>query len=529
MGRLLERLTAVHGPLLAACLAIMVAADGEFVRFLTGRKSAAVADVRQRSNLKTVPQQNACIVRRTQRFKVPAQSLLVLQSLDLTGSRHCYQLKRTPAERPTDLASSIVENGVDGQFRTISLPNSTCAPAGLLSGRFPERPNSNLASNEVTGDSCREAFDSECRDGELTAAQMQTGADSVPRQRRFLLPCFTQLGVSETLALCRHVFSGQAVEVYINDQMLTQCVRLIEVCEFLEQELQRRRGSLRNEVESHLGEIEDIDGNGLLTIVLTRLDHRKKDVAFTDFIPVMGCVRETDFLSPEDCGSTSGDILYLDIEGLDRNGRRSLLSHELSHAAVHSQQLRRFSRGQQKLMLPQWFHEALAHWVEHQTAGPGRGYAGRLQQFCRQPQLSPVVQHPFTDWNAARGGSRAAGLLFLERSFAAHQSLRDLLNCSDNFDELLQALLGTSFATGLSEWGPAMALELWTSRKADIPQLPRFEDDATAGRESRISGVLHGTSMAVWRSPEIDLELEIEHTREASLLVTVILPPHQRN
>jgi hypothetical protein len=35
--------------------------------------------------------------------------------------------------------------------------------------------------------------------------------------------------------------------------------------------------------------------------------------------------------------------------------------------------------------------------------------------------------------------------------------------------------------------------------------------------------------MAVWRSPEIDLELEIEHTREASLLVTVILPPHQRN
>jgi hypothetical protein len=527
MGRILSRLATAPGPLFAAYLAIAAATNGDLGRLLTAQNPAAVTDVSPHVALRVPHPQNIPNASQLQRFRIPADSLLVLQSLDLTGRRHRYQLRTSQPEKQISLPSSAGHNNAGGTFQIITLPDSLCSPSHqmLPSGRFLQPPNI-LSPTTVISLNCDSLIDkSEQYHSESIQADSQNAGEKVPRQRRFLLPCFMPVNTGETLAICRKIFCGQAVAVYVHEQSLRETVRLPELCEFLELELTGTQGTLRTSVESHLGEIEDVDGNGLLTIVLTRLDYRQQTDSPADFIPVLGCVRENDFLSPAEYGSTGGDILYLDPAGMTDNGRRSLLSHELSHAAVHSQQLRRLSRGQEKLNLPRWFHEALAHWVEHQTAGPGSSYPARLQQFCRQPHLSPVVQPPFTDWNSARGGTRAAGSLFLEASLSTHHPPGHMLACCSNFEELLPALLGSPFATKLTEWGPAVAIELWTTRSADIPHLPNPERDPASTWQNSLSAILHGTSIALWQSPECDLDLELESTAEAALQVVVVTGP----
>lgn len=524
MGRILIRLATAPGPLLAACLAIAAATNGDFRRPPTAQKSAAVNAVRPTAAPHALQHANISPNRRVQRVRIPANSLLVLQSFDLTGSRHHYHLRTSPAGPQIECQSSIEISGAEGRFQVLTDSDSD---GSLVSHFQPFKRGFPLpdfvAPTTVQGPTCDSLTGKSAHlHSEFVLEDSRRVDQDDIDQRRFLLPCFTQFSAGETMVLCRRVFCGQRVAVYAANSSLNAAAPVLEICQFLERELAPTPGSLRTAVESWLGEIDDVDGDGLLTVLLSRLDHRNPADSPADFIPVLGCVRESDFIGSAECRSTGGDILYFDPAGLAGEGRRSLVSHELAHAAVHSHQVRRLSRGQQKLNLPSWFHEALAHWVEHQSAGPGTGFAARLNQFCRQPQFSPVVQPPFTHWNSARGGTRAAGLLFLEASLSKQRPPKHLLERCDTFEELLPALLGTSFETQLSAWATAVAIELWTNRTADIPLLPLPDRCSAAMEGTPVSGVLHGTSIALWRASERDMELYLESPEEADLRVLVI-------
>jgi len=88
-------------------------------------------------------------------------------------------------------------------------------------------------------------------------------------------------------------------------------------------------------VEAVLGPILDVDSSGGLTVVVAHLDPTRESGEY----PLWGCVRESDFGVSE--AGPAGDILYLDVgvAEISESDFRSLLVHELSHAAWFSRLL----------------------------------------------------------------------------------------------------------------------------------------------------------------------------------------------
>lgn len=503
MWRDSEGLAAVPGLLMAVFLAVAAACLGTVDGAAdTGPSEPAVA-----AGGLSVGRPAGWLPGETGRIWIPANALVVLQSLDLTGQRHGYRLRAVSAEE--GLAGGPTLSGRVTGAGSVCVARLVLSEAERFGGLLPR--DAEFVRSAAAGRSRCFGLDAGVAGESLGRAEPV--GDAVAR--RFLLPCFTETGVREVVEECECVSRGEAAAVYVcgSEEAMVGVEQLREIGEFLSVELGRSGGTLRAAVESQLGEIADVDGDGVLTVVLARLDCRDEGLLRGE-VPVLGCVRESDFLSLGVGDGIGGDILYLDPRGLVGSWGRSLLSHELSHAAVHSRQRSRLERGAGVLELPGWFHEALAQRVEHCVAGPGAGYAVRLESFIRQPQLSAVVQPAWSGWSTGRGGSRAAGVLFLERSLRKGVCPAELLEECGSFEELLCGLLERPFVDSLREWGPAGAIAIADVRGADISEL------SATGEWS--SGVLQGTGFAIWRSGCSGLELELDVAADAAVQLTVI-------
>lgn len=417
------------------------------------------------------------------RADVPQGSLVVLQSLDLTGGHHTYCLKTVSREGAEDSAGRrILQNSSGSRWRD-----------GIAA---------DTAQQELLPPGSRHCV-------EVGASAL---ARSTVNTRRLLLPQFTDAGLHDVAMDCRSIFMGEAVAVYVAPELpAADTEETLSLCRALEQQLRRGNGTLRVAIETELGSIDDIDGDGRLTVVLTNLDRRRSNhVSAINRVPVLGCVREADFLGAQT--ETGGDLVYLAPEGLWQPGSQSLVAHELAHAAVHCRQRGRFLRGQGKLAIPEWFHEALAHVAEHSVAGPGEFYEQRLAEFQLSPQTCPVVTGFPSAWGAGRGGSRPAGLLFLQCAMQRSANLPELFERCETFDELLDGVLRQSFGESLAEWGPLAAMDILRARPQAI---------ASLRADMEHSGVMSGTAFQCWRSETGPLTIEVHSNAAAALQLNV--------
>lgn len=423
-----------------------------------------------------------------QRVTIPARSLVVLQSLDSSGTRHPFRLR-----------ISICQDGVDAS-ESGSLAGPVVQSGGCQPAVFSGLSNA-VGPGAVDGSALNRS-----------SGKLVTQSPS----RRVLLPLFTDVGIRDVIVDCRCIYRGEAVTVYVcpeamqPDESSSDSSELL--CFFLDRQLGGDDGTLRTLIERDLGPIADVDGDGHLAVVLTNLDRRTQSLSGVDGrIPVLGCVREADFL--DGFSDQGGDILYLSPQGLLAEDGQSLLAHELAHAAVHSRQRERLLMGRPKLDIPGWFHESVAHLAEHKAAGPSKHFRERLWEFRRRPQGSPIVLPASTGWNGGRGGSRAAGVLFLQHSLRPSADVADRLRSAESFEELLEDLLDKSFTESLADWGPAEAEQILLAGSETVPNLSVGMD---------VEAELPGTAMRCWRTDSESLTIEIASAPEAAMRLSVV-------
>ncbi|MDG1897170.1 MAG: hypothetical protein P8J37_19920, partial [Fuerstiella sp.] len=315
--------------------------------------------------------------------------------------------------------------------------------------------------------------------------------------RRFSVPLFSEVGVSDRTMLLHEIGHGRRVRIYARGHSDSTKLLAAAVVESLERWLIQF-------VESSVGVLTDSDCDAYLTVVLAQLETPEQ--VLTGGEPVRGCVRAADLLAPSEFG---GDIIYLSEDLSVDAELDAILTHELTHLAVYSTLCAQGETTQ----FPGWLNEAVAHYVERQVNPRSRNMATRLAEFRRRPARFPVfVPDHHASISLRRGPSRAAGCLFLSSvlSQLPRRTVGDLIAASGDAVERLEHVTGRSFEDLFREWGLQMI--------AAGDNLPRWK--VTAGQA--IVRPLTGTALS-WTTPVMsDGMLTITSSADCRLQVTVL-------
>ena len=446
----------------------------------------------------------------TRTLRMPPHSLLVVLSLDLTGAAHEFQVQSQVTDDST-VGIATAETKLCELDRVIGEP-----PGALFTG------------NAVRTVAAR--AEGECSEPLMSRGMWQTPPDQsrpVPSElffaddgrgvekpvRTFRMPRFSGSQVGEETSRACECLRTRRVSVFLEtdtseaavmapDQK-AHAIRIAELCEL----------GLLNAVEREAGAIGDVDGDGRLTIVLTPLEQERTQGA----IPVRGCVREGDFLDPRT--GLGGDIVYLDRDGSQRlSGRElaGLLAHEFTHAAMYSRLVERRKAGLPELEIPGWFHEAVAHRVEHRLVGPCCLFEQRVRMYQQQPGSAPVFANPRTLTQAGcRGGARVAAVRFLDAMQRSDVAVGDLIMGSRDFDDVLESCLGMPLMS---------ALELWSQQESRWRVAEAGDQDLWLVPGHSDLHRIHGTAFLVFRSGVEPLEMEIRCGDTSDWTLAVIAP-----
>lgn len=200
----------------------------------------------------------------------------------------------------------------------------------------------------------------------------------------------------------------------------------------------------------------DVDADGKLSILLTsRLAQYGGGGGRLD-----GCVRWEDFqdLAPRSVGNAA-DVIFLNPGVPDRLQLSAVLAHEYGHLIAFT----RRGIGIDPAAVPDedWINEALAHVLEVRLSGQHSNLAGRIDEFLRHPERSPLVVANSAGSGLWRDpGSRGAGYLFLDwlvRS-SPEDRLGRLLEGPERGTQLIETVAGQPFHSIWSRW----AAELWS-------------------------------------------------------------------
>lgn len=446
----------------------------------------------------------------TRSVRMPPHSLLVVLSLDLTGAAHEFRIQSQVAEDSTGEIVTAATN-LSELVRVIG---------------EPLRPLVTGSSVAVVS----EGADDGCADPLSRAGIWQTPPDHsrpVPSElffaddgrgtgqtvRTFRMPRFSGSQVGEETSRAFECLRTRRVSVFletdksgmarVTPEQKAHAIRIAELCEL----------GLLNAVEREAGAIGDVDGDGRLTIVLTLLEQERT----RGQIPVRGCVREADFLDPRT--GLGGDIVYLDRDGsqsLSGQELAGLLAHEFTHAAMYSRLVERRLAGLSELGVPGWFHEAVAHRVEHRLVGPCCLFEQRVRMYQQQPGSAPVFANPRTlTQESCRGGARVAAVRFLDAMQRSNVAVGDLIMGCGNFDELLEACLDMPLKT---------ALEMWSQRESRCRVVEAGDQVLRLVPGHSDLHRIHGTAFLVFRSGVEPLEMEIRCGDTSDWTLAVIAP-----
>ena len=285
-------------------------------------------------------------------------------------------------------------------------------------------------------------------------------------------------------------------------------------------------------VESQFTSIEDIDGDGFLTIVLCDLQRESTDGPLSNTEPILGCVRRSDFLPPH--GDYYGDIIYLDRGLTPGADLTAVLTHEVTHAAAFSCIAKRLADsvvpGDRLVSVPGWLNEAIAHYMERRVLSTGRNLKSRVAAFYEAPSRFPLLVPEDQQLSAyGRGGCRAAGVLFLESFVRGNPeigSLAHLLNSDDDPVQRLETLSGKSFAELFREWTVHLTAESNGPGGMD-PAFSASHNDRRVTRQSlnpgdQVAFSLRGTAAAYFQGTSRRGSFVVSAPPDSELQITVI-------
>lgn len=221
--------------------------------------------------------------------------------------------------------------------------------------------------------------------------------------------------------------------------------------------------------EQHLGQTDDVDGDGRFTILLSRCLNRLQ----SGRTRLDGFVRGSDFLpGVERPFSNRCDMLYLNAELAPGPHLRTVLAHEYTHAVLFSERVRSSGRDEDS-----WLHEGLAHLVEDRHGFSASNLDYRLSAYLAAPERYPLVVPDYFGAGVWRlPGLRGAAFHFL-RSAASPGHAR---LCRQLVHSSLHGVPNVERATGQ----PFAAL----FRQATLDLLSRknygFYEDASQGVHS---------------------------------------------
>jgi hypothetical protein len=436
----------------------------------------------------------------TLRFRVPKDSLVIVGSLDISGTAHSLMISSHPNEQWSTVENLSSQRQADLRY----------VPSSLTS-------TSQNASLEP--DACRVlATITECRNATRPTSPAQPLTASP--LRRFLIPHFEHDHIVQQPAEASVIADGSRVKVYADlsladgnsDLPLNHPLRNTanSACMIIEDELLPL-------IERWVGRITDIDGDHRLSVVLTDLDRQKSSRE----TPVLGCVRRSDFLAG-DLSSLAGDIIYLDQHLPPHDQLRALLAHELTHAAIFC--FRHEAADDSPMRnhsVPSWLNEAAAHWVERQFCSTPAGYAAREDSFRQNPAQCPIILGDDAHFlTSRRNGSRVAGFTFLQQHLRAPMAIKELLQLSTPFDQSIATTTQASFSELFREWTIRQACE--THNTISPPRSRVNCCPLKSADEQPVQRKLHGTAFLVLQS-EVDQEVGIYANADAQLQITVVV------
>ncbi len=408
---------------------------------------------------------------RVRSFTVPPDSLIVLTSADRSGGRHTFKIH----------AKSSVSAPLARNLDHAELPNRSamlCASSGVRG-----------ESIRMIGE--RDHFDSPAIHSSSTAIEPLG-------ERRFLAPRYGSSGVAELMVTAQLIAADPKVALYIDMTLpADQRDNVLASAQHLSPSLV---AGILKAVTERLGAIHDLDHDGRLAVLITELDCQDD----AESVPVLGCVRPSDFLgtsSAEDKDSVLTDVVYLDDCLPSGNDLTALLAHELTHAAVYCRLHDRSLNQQRPLELPEWLHEGIAHHMEFLLAEKTLVYQDRLEQFQLAPHRSPICSNPdVSSRSERRGGSRAALSRFLQFAIRTDEDWCRWLSDAENVNQLLAFCFKNDLEVLLPAWSLHEAREIHWQNPVVIPELRP---------EETISREILGTAFAVLKSGDCPLIVEV--------------------
>lgn len=419
---------------------------------------------------------------------VPANSLIVITSLDLRGGRHTFEICAKPAGA-THLSSAVAAAGASHPWASQRRRSRSQFPA-------IHQVQDSFVSGDDAGTEGAKSSAGPSIPHDLTPAPQRP---DTAIERRFLAPRYGTASVEESMVFAKLIAADQRVAVYVDGSLpVQQQGRWFESPSPLPPAMV---SELLRDVAERLGEIHDLDHDGRLAILITDLDCQDD----LQSIPVLGCVRPSDFLgSKADATGTHNltDVVYLDDCLPSGNDLSALLAHELAHAAVYCRLHDRQQHHQSPLELPEWLHEGIAHHLELLLADKTQVYEDRLAQFHRAPHRAPVCASPFVSSRSERrGGSRAAVSRFLQYAIRTDEDWRRWLADANDVNQLLGFCLEDDLEALLPEWSLREAVEISRAGSSSIPMLCV---------EERSSHEILGTAFKVLQSGPQAIEFEIQ-------------------
>jgi hypothetical protein len=433
--------------------------------------------------------------------RIDAGSILVIGCSDATGVRHAVQITSGPANRDVPHQPSAIDERTGSQVsirtaRRSRFGNSQPRPATTRHEHLCDGPDLPLPPR--------------CSD---PAPDGLVPPRLAPPQRRAIVPVVRSGRIIDRPCLARRAAQHGRVAVFLDDAAIRDCLPSdpVATAEVLVGLCQSINDSWLPAVADWIGPVPDLDGDGCLSLIVSRLD----DGSRRDEPPMLGCVRGSDFTGDAHASPLT-DVIYLDVALLRSEDRNPVVVHELTHAAIYAHAARQHKTATCH-QVPAWLNESLAHLVEQRVCGPASGFAGRMNAFASAPSRHPIVARDDSlPWSARRGGTRAAGTLFLASVVRNPNDARQLLDAGDDLPAALEQITGRAWEELLRDWSVQCVLDDGESSLS----MPIMRREFAAG--ASIRELVHGTAFCVFEC-RTDLScVEVTSDATASIQVTII-------
>jgi len=329
---------------------------------------------------------------------------------------------------------------------------------------------------------------------------------------------------------------GNRVAVYVDERDLeTVDTAVIDMI------VRTMDDSIPAHVETRIGSVADIDGDGRLTILLSQVLGRMAEGAAV----LDGFVRTSDF---EKAGqfprSHACDLIYLNSRVQAGPFLKSLLAHEFTHAVIAAA---RSASSAATTSEPEesWLDEGLAHLSERWIDENWENLDYRIAEFLADPHEHRLIVNDQIGLSTGRShGHRGAAFLFLEwcQSRFGDDLAARLVRSSKSGVANLEAATGMPFDLLYREWTVSLMKQTAAIGESETIRTKALRDDWLVGvpRATELSAPVdglpvvsewigEGTTVRIFRISTTEpvvradsLELTLETPGESKVQVTAM-------